>query len=171
VSERITIATLEGEYISWSFYKSKNIVRHKFNPSTMTSYSYKLNAITSDKKLDIQAHKNKFLSYLIHSIDAAVLRIIIRNFAEKMNYNINNLHDCIILHPNYVEDFYNMINELYHSDDMYYLAERLVFQPMKSSISIKSDELDKIKQEYLLLCDDFKNEMKFDPKNIYRFED
>ena len=32
-------------------------------------------------------------------------------------------------------------------------------------------ELDKIKQEYLLLCDDFKNEMKFDPKNIYRFED
>jgi len=35
VSERITIATLEGEYISWSFYKSKNIVRHKFNPSTM----------------------------------------------------------------------------------------------------------------------------------------
>ena len=53
-----------------------------------------------------------------------LLRIIIRNFAEKMNYNINHLHDCIILHPNYVEDFYNIINELYHSDDMYYLAEK-----------------------------------------------
>jgi hypothetical protein len=135
----------------------------------MKSYSYKLNTITLDKKLDIQAHKNKFLFYLIHSIDAAVLRIIIRNFAEKIN--INHLHDCIILHPNYAEDFYNIINELYHSDDTYYLAERLVFQPMKTSITIKSGELDKIKQEYLSLCDDFKNEMKFDPKNIYRFED
>ncbi len=47
-----------------------------------------------------------------------LLRIIIRNFAEKINYNINHLHDCIILHPNYVEDFYNIINELYHSDNL-----------------------------------------------------
>ena len=107
MSERITIATLEGEYISWSFYKSKNVVRHKLNPSTMKSYSYKLNTRTSDKKLDIQAHKNKFLFYLIHSIDAAVLRIIIRNFAEKINYNINHLHDCVILHLNDFENNYH----------------------------------------------------------------
>jgi hypothetical protein len=73
----------------------------------------------------------------------------------------------IILHPNYVEDFYNIINELYRSEDMYYLAERLVFNPMKTSISSKSDELDQIKKEYLSLCDDFKEEMNFNPKKIF----
>ena len=100
-----------------------------------------------------------------------MLRYIIRNFTEKFNYNINHLHDCIILHSNYVEDFYNIINELYSSEDMYYLAERLVFNPMKTSISSKSDELDQIKKEYLSLCDDFNKEMNFNPKNIYHFED
>lgn len=62
------IATLEREILTRSFYKSTKLVRHKFNPSTMTSQSYRLNAIQSNKNLNITAHKNKFFSYLIHSI-------------------------------------------------------------------------------------------------------
>ena len=60
---------------------------------------------------------------------------------------------------------------MYRSEDMYKLAEKLVFNPIKTSISSKSDELDQIKKEYLSLCDDFKKEMYFNPKNIYHFED
>lgn len=169
---KTTIATLEGEILTWYFYKSTKLVPYKFNPSTMASKSNRLNAIQSNKTLDINAHTKKFLSYLIHSIDAAVLRYIIRKFTEKFNYKINHLHDCILLHPNYVEDFYSVINELYNSDIMYNIADKLVFDPIKGSLPLSSrEELDQIKNEYLSLCDNFKNEMNFNSKNIYHFED
>lgn len=96
-TNKTTIAALEGENITRSFHKSTSVIWHKFDPSTMTSQSYTLKAIQSNKTSDINAHTKKFLSYLIQSIDAAVLRYIIRKFTEKFNYKINHLHDCIIL--------------------------------------------------------------------------
>jgi hypothetical protein len=60
---------------------------------------------------------------------------------------------------------------LYKSDDLYYMSEKLIFDQMRSSLSQGSrDQLDKIKTDYLLLCDDFKTEINFDPRNIYKFE-
>jgi hypothetical protein len=167
-----SIRTLEGEVITWSFYKKRTAIRHRFDPILKESSSYSTVMLGSPKILDYRAHKTKFLSYLIHSIDAAVLRFYIRKFEEKYHYNINHLHDCIILHPNYVESFYDLVKELYSSDELYYMSETLVFDQIRSSLSSGSQsKLENIKAEYLLLCDNFKDCMKFDPKNIYKFED
>jgi len=170
-SNSTSINTLEGEVISWSFFYKKSIVRNKFDPITRTSSSYKTYMFDGTNKIDIKAHKHKFLSYLIHSIDAAVIRYFIRNFAEKYNYKINHLHDCILLHPNYVDNFYDLVTELYKSENLYYMSENLVFDPMKPFLSVDSRyKLDKIKKEFLSLCDNFKDEMDFDPRNLYRYE-
>lgn len=54
---------------------------------------------------------------------------------------------------------------------MYNIADKLVFHPIKKSLPLSSrEELDQIKNEYLSLCDNFKNEMNFNSTNIYHFE-
>lgn len=51
------------------------------------------------------------------------------------------------------------------------MSERFVFDQIRTTISTESQKkLDEIKKEYLLFCDDFKEDMNFDPKNIYKFE-
>jgi len=47
-----------------------------------------------------------------------------------------------------------------------------VFDPIRGSLPLSCrEELDQIKNKYLSLCDNFKNEMNFNSKNIYHFED
>jgi hypothetical protein len=165
------IGTIEGDIITWSIYKSKKIVRAKFDPVSRSTSTYRLYTYESKRTPDVRTHRRNFLSYLIHSIDAAVIRFYIRKMKEDHKYIINHLHDCVIIHPNYVDDFYKLVEILYKSDDLYYMSEKLIFDQMRSSLSQGSrDQLDKIKTDYLLLCDDFKTEINFDPRNIYKFE-
>lgn len=165
------IGTIEGDIITWSIYKSKKIVRAKFDPVSRSTSTYRLYTYESKRTPDVRTHRRNFLSYLIHSIDAAVIRFYIRKMKEDHKYIINHLHDCVIIHPNYVDDFYKLVEILYKSDDLYYMSEKLLFDQMRSSLSQGSrDQLDKIKTDYLLLCDDFKTEINFDPRNIYKFE-
>jgi len=167
----VEILTLEGDVLRWSFLKSEHKTRTKYDPINKKSIKYTINAICEKKLPDKLAHKRRFLSYVIHSIDAAVMRYYIRKMHEKKNYIINHLHDCVILHPNFVDDFYEIVEELYKSDKLYNIIDNLIFEQMRTSLSITSRlKLDEIKAKYILLCDDFKNEINFESKNIYKFE-
>jgi hypothetical protein len=42
------------------------------------------------------------------------------------NYIINHLHDCVLMHPNYVEDFYKIVTEIYTSEQMQNLTTNLI---------------------------------------------
>jgi len=169
-SSKTTISTLEGDIINWTFHNVTRIPSSRFDPVIKKHISYHIN-IENDKSVDYKAHKVKFLSYLIHSIDAAVLRFFIREMYVRYNYRINHVHDCIILHPNYVEQFYGLVNELYKTNEMYHMVETLVFNQFKQVVSVSSKlEIDKYEKQYLDLCDDFKDCMNFDPKNIYKYE-
>ena len=174
-TNEVSIKTLDGEKLRWSFYRTKSKTRHRYDPVNNTSHSYRYKVSTANSEgsfeVDLSAHQIRFLPYLIHSIDAAVLRIFIKKMAEKHEYKINHLHDCVILHPNYVDAFYEEVRELYLSDSMYEIPEKLIFEPLKNSLSDGSKEkLEELEKEYLEHTDDFRNSRDFNPKFLYKFE-
>ena len=152
-NKEVSIKTLDGEIIRWTFYETEEKTRHRYNPVDQKSHSYKYTVIKTKKDssvdVDFHAHKVRFLPYLIHSIDASVLRIFIQRMYEKHKYKINHLHDCVIMHPNYVEAFYEEVELLYSSEELYRIPESLVFEQFKYSISEGARKtLDQYEQEF-----------------------
>lgn len=172
-TDEVNIRTLEGEKIDWTFYRYVVKKRAKFDPIARTTQNYSVRVRdTADFKIDLVAHKRKFLAYLVHSIDSAVLRFFIREMKEKHKTNINHLHDCVIITPNKVDAFYSCVNQFYREDYMFSMSSDLVFNPIRDSLSEESKRLiDQIEAEFISLCDDFtKEDLDFDPKNLYKFE-
>lgn len=169
------INNLNGEKLRWRRFKHKSITRKGFNPITKKQLSYRVETlITANGKemLDVTDHKRKFLAYLIHSIDAAVMHYFILEMHEKYNYTINHLHDCVLVHPNHVDHFYEIVRRLYTSDKLYNIIETSVFGPAEHSLSKESTHVvQKARETFLKLSDDFRNELKDHvPENIYRPE-
>jgi hypothetical protein len=143
-TSRMKICTpLRGEKVWWSRFQYKSKIRSVFNPITKQYYSYRVEtAITTEEptvlfKNDVQDHKVKLLSYLIHSIDAAVIQTFISKITDR-GYLINTLHDCVLLHPNYVTDFYQIVREVSISRNLYDSASTMVFDQVKSYVSVHS---------------------------------
>jgi hypothetical protein len=78
----------------------------------------------------------------------------------------------VIIHPNYVDDFYNVVKEVYSSEEIYNIMDTLVFEPFLQSISTESrKQLEALISEYKSYCDDFKDDLgKFNPRSLYKFE-
>jgi hypothetical protein len=117
--------------------------------------------------------RERFLSYLIYSIDASILRRITNGMRKKHKVSINHLHDCIILHPNDLEALYGVIREIYMSPDLFNVVETGVFDSVSDILSSESREkLFLLKLEFLSLCDDFKEEIvNINPQYMYSLED
>lgn len=172
-TDEVNIRTLEGEKLDWTFYKYTVKKRAKFDPITRASKSYSVRVLNSkERKIDLAAHKRKFLAYLVHSIDSAVLRFFIREMKEKHGVSINHLHDCVIITPNAVDAFYSCVNRFYRKDFMFTMSKDLVFDPIRESLSKESQsKVDQIEAEFISLCDDFtKKDIDFDHSNLYKFE-
>jgi hypothetical protein len=118
-----------------------------------------------------------FLPGLIHSIDAAVMRIIINKLYEKTYRKclIQHIHDAILIHPNYVYTFHHIINKLYNE-------EKLLDNLLKKCIlnvnlpSMRSESIKKVLEIYNTVFeqsnDIFENEeVNICPKEMYCFED
>jgi hypothetical protein len=184
-SGNTSIRTLEGEIITWSFYKHRSTKRTTFNPVDHSTKTYSVRVFEEEAQdesvvrkeqnrfvSDRITHKRKLLSYLIHSIDAAVMRHFIKVMYEKHNCYINHLHDCVILHPNYVDAFYHEVDLLYREKRMFSMASDLIFDQVKSNVSTGSQpKVDKLKNDFVELMDDFYAEINFDPRNLYKPED
>lgn len=169
------INNLNGEKLRWRRFKHKSITRKGFNPVTKEQLSYRVETLTTvggKEILDVNDHKRKFLAYLIHSIDAAVMHYFILRMYEKHKYTINHLHDCVLIHPNYVNDFYEIVEELYSSDKLYNIIETSVFEPAEHSLSKEGTHVvQKARETFLKLSDEFRDELKNHlPENIYRPE-
>lgn len=169
-----TLRTLDGVVLTWTFYKHTEKKRASYDPVSRVCSSYSISMYERDECgpiVDLQMHKRKFLSYLIHSIDAAVLRFYIKEMRERYGFNINHLHDCVILSPHKVKAFYELVDELYKSDALYNITKTMIFDQVRTSLSSESQiKLDILEKEYFSLCDNFREEMLFDPENIYRYE-
>jgi len=185
----VSVRTLEGEVLTWSFYAYTSQTRTTIDPFTKKPKKFKLKRFLLEdseqksakeaygtevlesvrrKKIDINSFKKNFLVYLIHSIDAAVMRYFIRVMFEKYRYRINHLHDCVLIHPNYVDCFYQEVIDLYSSDEIYDMINTLVFDQIRSNLSTDSQiELDNIRKAYFANSEDFKSLISINPKILY----
>jgi hypothetical protein len=170
------IKTLDGCIIRWDYFQSTSRVRSAYNSSTMNHESYKIKITKLDENnqtiSEINKHVQAFLPHLIHSIDAAIMRLIIKRIHEKTGYIINHLHDCVLIHPNYVNVFYEVISEIYTSKEMMHLAKNLLFDPMKSDLDSDTlKEVEELEKDFYCNADSFEiNDDQFKSYNMYSFE-
>lgn len=196
---KISIRTLDGEVINWAFYATKTQKRKYYDVVDKKHKSYHADVLKERKKtnspndnkedvikistddsdfpenlqLDSSGMKRRFLSYLIHSIDASILRRIINKMKKEHKSSINHLHDCVILHPNDLDSLYTVIKEIYSTSDLYNIVEFGVFNQIESSLSPEGKErLTGLKTEFFSLTDDFESELKnINPLHMYSLED
>ena len=174
----VKINTLDKSIISWDFDHTEQLKKNFFNPVSGKHAQYKLRIkVNKTTKSSIKSrklkHKRSFLPNLIHSIDASIMRMFIYRFYKQTGKKLNHLHDCIMLHPNDVDIFYNIVTEIYCSPFMETLIQDLVFSPMKSDTTgVVLEKILEIEKEFV----SNKNKIKltseiFDPKKCYRYEE
>ena len=157
-SGSLRIRALDGAIIEWKFFKMKKSGRNSFDPHTLIPKSYSLNRVSIDKKgnpeYDLQQFKVKFLSYLVHSFDAGVMRLIINLMHKKHKYRVDQLFDCILLHPNQVDNFYVILEEIYSLDIFHDYLSTNVFKVWRESISLDKHAIfDEKVLEFRKICD------------------
>ena len=173
----VKINTLDNCIISWDFDHTEELRKNYFNPVSGRHAQYKLrikvkgttkNSIRSRKS----KHKRSFLPNLIHSLDASIMRMFIYRFYKQTGNKLNHLHDCVMLHPNDVDIFYNIVTEIYCSPLMETLIQDLVFSRMKSDTAGPVlEKILEIEKEFLSNKDTIKLTPEvFDPKKCYRYE-
>lgn len=114
-----------------------------------------------------------FLAGVIHAIDGSFMRLLVLRFNQKhKNIILNPNHDSIQVSPNYVEELYSTILDLYTDDTFINLAEQMLFEPMLTEIPSSSiDEFNTLVGKFNDLKQEFKIEKnKINIKNLYRFE-
>lgn len=194
---KLSLRTLDGEVINWAFYETKTGKRKFYDVTDRKHKSYSIdvlkkkptiniekyinktteeNTITEfpeDLVLDSRGMKRRLLSYLIHSIDASILRRIIVKMKEEHKTSVNHLHDCVILHPNDLDYLYKVIKDIYSKPDIYNIIDHGVFEQISSNLSPEGKEkLNVLKKEFLTLSDDFVLDLKkINPHHMYSLED
>jgi DNA-directed RNA polymerase len=171
----VNITTLDGCALSWDYTPTESATFGYFNPVFGKHTTYKVNIASESEEAEearVKDLQRAFYPNFIHSIDAAIMRIIIKKMYEKTGYRIGHIHDCIMVHPNYVEDLFVVIQEIYTGKDLKNLADRLFFEPMKEGLA--SDIKRKIKEiqtEFNKKKDKIKVDKKtFTPRNAYGIE-
>jgi DNA-directed RNA polymerase len=129
-----------------------------------------------EKKSSIQKKNKKkmiksFLPSFIHSLDGALMRIIIEKLYIKSKYIITHLHDSMRFHPNEYDNLIECIIDTY-TELNFDILNKLIFDKMKENLL--REDIPGIQK----LIDDFTNfekdefEIKretFNVKNMYRF--
>jgi len=174
---QVCTKTIDDEYICWEHFKQKAERRKRFNLRDMTAKNYLIHSNVIDDsgktKSDAGKHQVKFLSYLVHSIDANLMRKFMLKMNAEHNYIIEQLFDCILLHPNQVDNLYRVIRDTYRNIDFCSFMKDNIFGPLRSDLdSSKLAEFDALVNEFYKHCDKSVTfEMDHsDFKKMYTFE-
>jgi hypothetical protein len=168
---------MQGEKMRWQRYKHSSKMRNGFHPVTKNQIPFRVETQEMDTKgnkiNNLREHKIQLLSYVIHSIDAAVMHKFIEKMHEKCNgYVINTLHDCVLLHPNHVPEFYKVVKELYSSNVLYNSASDCFFKAAKQQVSPATvSKICALEREFFVFCDEFEDELiNVNERNLYKGE-
>jgi hypothetical protein len=78
---------------------------------------------------------------------------------KKQKYLIYHLHNYILLHPNYVDSFNEIVQKLYTSNKIYNMIDTLVFELIKQSLKTENQKILKtFRKEFQKNSNDFKNQ-------------
>lgn len=134
----VKIETFDGWILSWDFANTTEIKRSFYNPISGNHEQVKLhlNSGQSDNESNtiFNKHRLSFRPNLIHSMDAAIMRLFLQKFFKKTRRRLNHLHDCVMFHPNDVDTFYDIVSEVYCSLVMKTLAQDLFFSRIKKDL-------------------------------------
>lgn len=176
-SGSVRIRSIDGDIIEWSFYKTEVSVRKALNPVRMTSESYRLHTQKLDDQnnpeVDLNQFKVKFLSYIVHSVDASIMRRLVNMMYRENGYRVDQLHDCIMANPNQIDNIYDCLDRIYNSSELVNFMEENVFRTFMQSVSHDK------KKRLQSLINDFKShndeslekDLKVDVRKMYTFED
>ena len=132
------IDTLDGCILAWDFLNTMEIKRSFYNPVSGKHEQVRVKLKPGETKEFCDTRYNKhrigFRPNLIHSIDAAIMRLFLQKFFKKTKKRLNHLHDCVMLHPNDVDTFYDIVAEVYCSPAMKTLAQDLLFSRIKKDL-------------------------------------
>ena len=181
--------TLDGEKIFWTFYATTNKNRKYYDTVNREHKSYKITTFKErqrkleiedefeefpqNRELDSRGMKRRFLSYFIHSIDASLLRRFIYLMKTKHKVSINHLHDCVILHPNHVDAFYEVVKEVYSCPKLYDIVFDGLFDSVSNNLSPESNvKLQEHRKKFIDSTSDFRNDIQnMKPEHMYSLED
>jgi len=171
----LNIRTIDGCSLEWDFSLLEQINKTYYNPVTGSSKSYKLgfeqdNPSFKAKKRRVSKLLSSAFPNIMHSIDAAVMRLIIIKVYEKTGYRVSHLHDCVLLNPNYVDQLYEVIEEIYTDESTFHrLAEKTFFQPMAEGLPDEAiSEIKTIRDEFYASADSIHvTKGFFNPRNMY----
>lgn len=175
-SGSLEIRTLEGEVLEWSFYKTKSSVRKSLSPNTLKTKSYRIHTVIQDNERkpipDHNQFKTKFLSYLVHSLDAGVMRKLVLVLNDNHKCKIDQLHDCIMVHPNKVDSVYESLESIYSDPRLKNYMNDNVFNMFLNKISdTKRAELKRLIDQFNSHNDKiFDKNLTVDIHKMYTFE-
>ena len=178
---------LQGETFKWSFYEYKTTTRSAYDPISHKANHVKIHKayksqevkfesfknsdgeIKNRLKCDYRISKRQALSYIIDCIEASLIHRFIYRMHKVHKYSITHLHDCMLVHPNYVDAMYKIIKETYKSDELYYMANHLFFDHIANHVDEHTKSIiEKYKREFETNCDDFADELKnVNVRNLY----
>jgi hypothetical protein len=166
----VLLKTLDGSVIKWKILKKVDKIDKFKDPYDDKNFiSFRKKQLLFDK-IDNRKMITSFIPGFIHSIDGAVMRMLISEMS-KNNYIINHVHDSIMLHPNYLNKLYEIIKNIYLDKEITNnLVENMFIKP---NIELLNED-NKIK--VLKIFDEFKSlEDNFDinninTRNLYPFE-
>lgn len=176
-SGSVRVRSIDGDIIEWSFYKTQVSVRKALNPVRMTTESYRLHTLKLDDHLrpavDLRQFKVKFLSYIVHSVDASIMRRLVNMMYREFDYKIDQLHDCIMASPNQIDNVYDCLNRIYNSRELVNFMEENVFKTFMQSVSQdKKDDLQSLIDDFNSHNDvSLEDDLKVDVRKMYEFED
>jgi hypothetical protein len=170
--KNVIIKTLDGSILQWQIFKTDNKVRKFKDPMNQKKNISYRNSILHVNSFNFRKMQTSFLPGLIHSIDASVMREIILRMIQK-GYYINHVHDSIMLHPNYVESLYEVIDNIYTDPEYFKDLLKKTFVDIAASV-VNHDAARSIKamyNEFNQKCDKFViTKGVFNSKNLYCFE-
>lgn len=135
-NESIEIETLDESLISWYIYKiddSKNKKLKVVNPITNETKSVHYVYYLKDK-LNTRKTIDGLIPSLIHSIDGAIMRMIIIDVYSKNKYIINHLHDSIQFHPNHYIDVISSIKKVYCSEKLHNILKTRFLNKIRNKL-------------------------------------
>ena len=171
----VKIGTLDGCIISWDFANVTEIRRSIFNPVSEKHEQVKVHINTGTSKPShsrLTRHKRSFRPNFVHSIDAAIMRLFLQKFYKKTKRRLNHLHDCVMLHPNDVDVFYDIVTDIYCSPELGTMANDLFFSRIKKDLAGEPlKTVINLEEQFNNNMDDFQiTKGVFEPRHCYRFE-
>lgn len=118
-------------------------------------------------------HRNSFRPNLVHSIDGSLMRNFIVEYYNRTRHHLVSLHDCVMVHPNYVDEMYEVISDVYCDPKMLTMARDLVFKRfILNSTGEYREKIKKLESRFLSNMEplDYLNKQTFDPRKCYKFE-